>query len=272
MIDFLASLYRKVGRAVSDYGMIQEGDRILVALSGGKDSFTLLDALRRLQTRAPVKFSLVACTVNPGFPLFSTAEIEEYLRHHGYEYEIVQTGIYEKTFRDKENAPDGCFHCSRLRRSVLYRTADSRGCGKIAIGHHREDFIETVLLSMMYNGRIETMLPILKSGSGKFTIIRPLMYVYEETTKSYAAEKRFPVTCCYCPLYESTAIQHRKKVKRMLAEFEKGDREIKNVLLRALSHFQGPRMLDLRYNEPLKSLIAEGKAGDRKARKKPEGR
>ncbi len=255
MTDFKSSLYRKTGQAVAEYSMIQDGDRILVALSGGKDSFALLEILRRLQGRAPVKFSLFVCTIHPGFPDFSTLPIESWLKANNYEFEIASSTIYDTVFTDPQKAADGCFYCSRHRRSMLYRVADMKGCQKIALGHHREDFIETVLLSMMYNGKIETMLPIFEAESGKFKIIRPLMYVAEETLERYAHEKELPVNSCYCPLYNSTANLRRVKIKKMLAEFEKGDPEIKNVLFRSLSNFNGRYMLDLRYNGMLKALI-----------------
>jgi len=194
MKDFKSSLYRKVGQAVTDYSMIQDGDRILVALSGGKDSFTLLESLKRLQGRAPVTFSLTVCTIHSGFPGFSTLPIERWLEENRYEYEIVRSKIYEAVFKDPAKAADGCFFCSRQRRSILYRMADTKGCQKIALGHQREDFVESVLLSMMYNGRIETMLPIFAVESGKFKIIRPLMYVSEEAATLYAGERGFPLS------------------------------------------------------------------------------
>lgn len=238
--------------------MIADGDRILVALSGGKDSFTMLDTLRRLQDRAPVDFSLSICTVHPGFPGFTTSEITQWLEANGYEHIVEQSSIYEEIFSDPQMALDGCFHCSRQRRSVLYRVASRLGCNKIALGHHKDDFIETVLLSMFYNGKIETMLPVFESESRQVRIIRPLFYVAEETTRKYATSRSFPVTCCRCPLCCGVWNSRRKKVKKMLLDFSRDDPQVKGSLLSSLSHFSAPFMLDLRFNEALKGLIEEG--------------
>jgi tRNA 2-thiocytidine biosynthesis protein TtcA len=257
MTDFKSSLYRKVGLAIRDYAMIQEGDRILVGLSGGKDSFTLLDVLRRLQGRAPVQFSLIACTIHPGFPGFAVEQIEQWLKDNGVEYQIVMSTIYEKIFQDPEKAADGCFYCSRQRRSILYRLADSLGCRKIALGHHRDDFVETVLLSMMYNSRIETMLPLFEAESKKFRIIRPLAYVAEATTEVFSREKGFPVTSCYCPLHGAGTNLRREKVKKMLTDREKEDPRIKSNIFWSLSNISAGHMLDLRFNKELRSLIEE---------------
>jgi tRNA 2-thiocytidine biosynthesis protein TtcA len=253
MSDF-KDIYRKIGSAIKDYNMIEEGDKILVALSGGKDSFTMLDILRGLQKRAPVKFSLFACTVHPGFPGFSTDKIALWLTENNYDFHVEESNIYQSVFQDKEKISDGCFYCARQRRSVLYRQADSYGCNKIAMGHHRDDFIETVLLSMMYNGKIETMLPVFEAGSKKFKIIRPLIYVEEDRIKVYSREKSFPVTYCACPLC-NTGNLRRKKVKKMLFEFEKNDPKIKGCLFRSLSNYNAEYMLDLRYNNGLRELI-----------------
>lgn len=254
MSDFKRKLYRKIGKAITDYNMIKDGDRILVALSGGKDSFTMLDTLNRLRKRAPVKFSLFASIVHPGFPGFQTENIISWLQENNYAFHVEKSNIYETVFNDPKKAKDGCFYCARQRRSVLYRVADSFSCNKIALGHHREDFIESVLMSMMYNGVIETMLPVFRSGSQKFLIIRPLLYVEEEITRKYALEKLFPVTCCACPLCSKGNLR-RKKMKVMLSQFEKDDREIKGSIFRSLSNYNSEYMLDLRYNGTLKKLV-----------------
>ena len=234
--------------------MIEDGDKILVAFSGGKDSFTMLDTMSRLQKRAPVKFSLFVSIVHPGFPGFSIDKIVKWLEENRYDFQVIKSDIYETVFNDREKAEDGCFYCSRQRRSVLYRYADMYGCQKIALGHNSDDFIETVLLSMMYNGKIETMLPVFKSESGKFKVIRPLMYVEEEKIRTYAIEKKFPLTYCCCPL-SHTGNLRRKKVKKMLSEFAKDEPNIKGTIFRSLSNFNAEYMLDLTYNKTLKELI-----------------
>lgn len=264
MSGFKYSLYRNVGLAVERYNMINDGDRVMVALSGGKDSFTLLDSLARLKTRAPIDFSLFVCVVHPGFKGFSTDGIEEWLRGGGFDYHIERSDIYETVFGDPEKSKDGCFHCARQRRSVLYRIADARGCRKIALGHHSDDFVETVLLSMMYNGRIETMLPVFEAGSKKFRVIRPLMYVSEETTAKYARENGFPVTCCGCPLCRTGTLR-RAKVKKMLADFGRDDPKVKDTMFRSLSNFNAGYMLDLRYNKALSEIRYERRRPPRRA-------
>jgi len=236
--------------ALTDYNMIQDGERVLIALSGGKDSFTLLDTLRRFQRRAPIKFSLFISIIHPGFPGFSTDKIEKWLEENKYDFYIVKSNIYKTIFNDEKKSRDGCFYCARQRRSVLYRQADIHNCQKIALGHHRDDFIETVLMSMMYNGVIETMLPVLETKSKKFKIIRPLIYVGEDIIKEYAIKKDFPLISCFCPLYNNNL--RRKKIKKMLSEFEKNDPEIKGCLFRSLSNYNGDFMLDLNYNSTLK--------------------
>ena len=206
----IKKLYRKVGTAITDYNMIKDGDKILVALSGGKDSFTMLDTLHRLQKRAPVKFSILACTVNPGFPEFSTEYIETWLNENKIAYHIEKSNIYYDVFNDREKSKDGCFFCSRQRRSILYRVADRKKCNKIALGHHREDFIESVFMSMMYNGIIETMLPVFTSDSKRFQIIRPLVYIEEELTENYSILKNFPLTSCACPALLNGNLRRKK--------------------------------------------------------------
>jgi len=258
MSGFKYSLYRNVGLAIEHYNMINNGDRVMVALSGGKDSFTLLDSLVRLKSLAPVDFSIFVCIVHPGFPGFFVGEIEQWLKDNKFDYHIEQSNIYETVFNDPEKSKDGCFYCARQRRSVLYRLADVNGCQKIALGHHSDDFIETVLLSMMYNGKIETMLPIFEAGSGKFRIIRPLMYVSEETTFKYAAEKGFPITCCGCPLCKTGTLR-RSKVKKMLSEFSANDPKIKETIFRSLSNYNAEYMLDIRYNKTLSGIKYENR-------------
>ena len=253
-MSYIKNIYRKIGCAIGDYKMINHGDKILVALSGGKDSFTMLDALSRLQKRAPVEFSLFVSIVHPGFPGFSTDTIVKWLEENRYDFQVIKSDIYETVFNDREKAEDGCFYCSRQRRSVLYRQADLYGCHKIALGHHSDDFIESVLLSMMYNGKIETMLPVFEADSKKFKVIRPLMYLEEEKIRRYALEKGFPVTCCCCPLCHKGNLR-RKKVKKMLSEFAKDEPNMKGSLFRSLSNFNAEHMLDLAFNKTLKDLI-----------------
>lgn len=225
---------RFVGRAIGDFGLIRHGDRVLVALSGGKDSWTLLHTLDGLRRRAPISFSLVAVTVHPGFPGFQTREIECYLRDLGYEYRIVRAPIHE-TMQDKLTADDTpCSLCSRIRRGALYTQARDLACTKIALGHHRDDFIETLLLNQFYNGKIKAMAPLLNADDGQNVVVRPLVYVPEDDIARYAALAGFPVVCCACPSCGDPD-QKRTQVKKLLKDLESGHRGIKANLLAALA-------------------------------------
>ena len=224
---------RLTGQAIGDFGLIEEGDRVLVALSGGKDSWTLLTVLETLRRKAPVRFTLVAVTVHPGFPGFATDGIEFYLRVQGFEYRIVHAPVHDLLI-DKL-APDDtpCPFCARIKRGVLYTQAAELGCTKIALGHHRDDFIETLLLNQFYNGRIKAMAPLLRADDGRNVVIRPLVYVPEEDIIAYASEAAFPVTCCACPACGDPD-QKRVKVKMLLAGMEEEHPGIKASLLAAL--------------------------------------
>jgi len=224
---------RLTGQAIGDFGLIEEGDRILVALSGGKDSWTLLTVLDALRKKAPVHFTLVAVTVHPGFPGFSTEGIEAYLREQGYEHRIVPAPIHGLML-DKLGPDDiPCSFCARIKRGVLYTQATELGCTKIALGHHRDDFIETLLLNQFYNGRIKAMAPLLRADDGRNVVIRPLVYVPEEDIISYAFDAGFPVTCCACPACGDPD-QKRVKIKMLLAGLEEEHPGIKASLLAAL--------------------------------------
>jgi len=224
---------RLTGQAIGDFGLIEEGDRVLVALSGGKDSWTLLTVLETLRKKAPVHFTLVAVTVHPGFPGFATEGIESYLREQGFAYRIVPAPVHDLLI-DKL-APDDtpCPLCARIKRGVLYTQAAELGCTKIALGHHRDDFIETLLLNQFYNGRIKAMAPLLRADDGRNVVIRPLVYVPEEDIIAYAADAGFPVTCCACPACGDPD-QKRVKIKALLAGLEEEHPGIKASLLAAL--------------------------------------
>lgn len=226
-------IQRLIGRAIGDFGLIRHGDRVLVALSGGKDSWTLLHILERLRQKAPVSFTLVAVTVHPGFPGFETSHLENYLRDHHYEYRIIPAPIH-KLMLDKLGADDmPCALCSRIKRGVLYTQAAELGCTRIALGHHRDDFIETLLLNQFYNGKIKAMAPLLHADDGRNVVIRPLVYVPEEDIVRYAAEAGFPITCCACPACGDPD-QKRVQVKTLLHELEQAHPGIKASLLAAL--------------------------------------
>jgi len=233
---------RLTGRAIGDFGLIQDHDRILVALSGGKDSWTLLHMLDNLRQRAPISFSLIAITVHPGFPGFDTGLMEDYLGRHGFEYEVVPAPIH-RLLLDKL-APDdtACALCARVRRGVLYTRARELGCTKIALGHHREDFIETLLLNQFYNGKIKAMSPLLNADDGWNVVIRPLVYVPEDDIIRYAAQAGFPIACCACPACGDPDMK-RGKIKNLLAVLEREQPGIKASLLAALADVERRHLL-----------------------------
>jgi len=233
---------RLTGRAIGDFGLIENGDRILVALSGGKDSWTLLHMLQRLQARAPVEFSLTVVIVHPGFPGFQTNIVESRLRAAGCDYRVVQAPVH--TLLLEKLGPDDtpCALCSRIKRGVLYTQARELGCSKIALGHHRDDFIETLLLNMFYNGRIKAMSPLLHADDGRTVVIRPLVYVPEEAIIRFAADEGFPIACCACPACGDRDLK-RTSIKALLAELERGHPGIKASLLASLGRVDADHLL-----------------------------
>jgi len=233
---------RLAGRAIGDFGLIANRDRILVALSGGKDSWTLLHVLQSLQKRAPVAFSLIAVTVHPGFPGFQTGLIEDYLRKREIEYRIVSAPVH-RLILDKLGPDDTpCALCSRLKRGVLYTQARELGCTKIALGHHRDDFIETLLLNLFYNGKIKAMSPLLRADDGWNVVIRPLVYVPEDDIVHYAAEAGFPIVCCACFACGDQDLK-RARIKSLLAELDRERPGIKASMLAALSDVEHRHLL-----------------------------
>jgi len=226
---------RLIGRAIGDFDLIRNRDRILVALSGGKDSWTLLHMLEALRQRAPVSFSLVAVTVHPGFPGFQTGGIEAYLRDRGYEHRIVHAPVHELLAAKLSPEETPCALCSRIKRGVLYTQARELGCTKIALGHHRDDFIETLLLNQFFNGTIKAMSPLLHADDGRNVVIRPLAYVPEADIMRFVAGAGFPITCCACPACGDPD-QKRVQVKKLLADLEAAHPGIKASLLASLAN------------------------------------
>ena len=172
-------LLRQVGRAIADFRLIEPGDRILVGVSGGKDSFTLLHLLQHLQRSAPIGFSLVACNLDQGHPGFPARELETHLRSTGAEVLMLREDTYSVVKRLVPEGKTSCSVCSRLRRGILYNAAEQLGCSKIALGHHRDDLIETLLLNLFYSGQIKAMPPLLRSDDGRNVVIRPLCLIAE---------------------------------------------------------------------------------------------
>ncbi|WDU48137.1 tRNA 2-thiocytidine(32) synthetase TtcA [Taylorella equigenitalis] len=212
-------IVRETAIAITKYGMIEDGDRVMVCLSGGKDSYTLLEVLRILQNRAPIKFELVAVNLDQKQPGFPEHVLPEYLESIGVPYHIENQDTYSIVKRVIPEGKTTCSLCSRLRRGILYRVSDELGCTKIALGHHRDDILATFFLNLFYAAKLKTMPPKLVSDDGKHMVIRPLAFVAEKDIILYAKQKAFPIIPCnLCGSQENLK---RKEVGDMIRSWEK---------------------------------------------------
>ena len=236
-------LRRNVGRAIQDFNMIEAGDRVMVCLSGGKDSYTLLDILLNLQRSAPVDFQLLAVNLDQKQPGFPEHVLPAYLQQLGVSFHIIEQDTYSVVKRVIPEGKTTCGLCSRLRRGALYRFAEEQGMTKIALGHHREDIIETLFLNMFHGGRIKAMPPKLLSEDGKHVVIRPLAYCREEDVASYARLREFPLIPCN--LCGSQSNSQRQAIKEMLKSWERQQPGRLDTIFRSIQHISPSHLADL---------------------------
>jgi len=240
---------KKTTRAITDFNLIENGDRIMVGLSGGKDSWALLQMLDVLRQRAPIRFSLVAVNVDSGYKDFKHDVIARTCEERGWEYRIEHTSIGELMDDILEANATPCSLCARLRRGVLYRIATELGATKIALGHHLDDFIETLLLNLFFAGALKAMPARLVSDNGLHVVIRPLAYVGEDEARLYAKEVGLPIIGCCCPACGDLSLQ-RQRVKRLIMDLEVEHSGVKQSMLKALGNVAPRHLLDTRLNPP----------------------
>jgi tRNA 2-thiocytidine biosynthesis protein TtcA len=243
---------KKVTRAIVQHQLVEDGDRVMVGLSGGKDSWALMQILNVLQKRAPIKFSILAVNVNSGYERFRHDLVTEACAARGWECHVEHTTIGAVMDDILDDGDTPCSLCARLRRGVLYRLADSVGATKIALGHHLDDFIETALLNLFFQGSLKAMPARLVSDSGKHIVIRPLAYVTEAEARAYTQESGLPVIGCCCPACGDLSLK-RQRVKRLIAELEVEHPEIKNSMITALGNVVPSHLLDSRL-QPTREL------------------
>ena len=242
-----ARIAKKTTRAIVDFNLIEDGDRVMVGLSGGKDSWALMQTLDRLRERAPIDFSLIAVNVDSGYKDFKHDVIARTCEERGWEYRIEHTSIGDVMDDLLEANATPCSLCARLRRGVLYRIATEVGATKIALGHHLDDFVETLLLNLFFAGALKAMPARLVSDSGEHVVIRPLVYVGEDEARLYTKQCELPIIGCCCPACGDLSLQ-RQRVKRLILDLEREHSGVKQSMLKALSNVMPRHLLDLRLN------------------------
>ncbi len=255
--DKLAKRLRhQVGRAIADFGMIEDGDKVMVCLSGGKDSYAMLDVLLQLQKKAPVEFAITAVNLDQKQPGFPEHVLPEYLRSIGVDFHIIEQDTYSVVTRVVPEGKTLCSLCSRLRRGALYTYAGQNGFTKIALGHHRDDLVNTFFLNLFFHAKLSGMPPKLLSDDGKHVVIRPLAYVREADIEAYAEAKRFPIIPCN--LCGSQDNLQRKQVKKMLEQWERESPGRVETMAHALGDIRPSQLSDPK----LFDFLALGRHGD----------
>jgi tRNA 2-thiocytidine biosynthesis protein TtcA len=240
---------RKTTQAISDFQLVEHGDRIMVGLSGGKDSWALLQILDVLRRRAKIDFSLIGVNIDSGYADYNHDLIRKTCEEHGWEFLVEHTTIGEVMDDLLDVGDTPCSLCGRLRRGVLYRLATELGATKIALGHHADDCIETLLLNLFFEGTLKAMPARLVSDNGQHVVIRPLVYVSEAEARAYARECELPIIGCCCPACGDLSLQ-RQRIKRLLLDLEREHAGVKNSMISAIRNVVPSHLLDARLNPP----------------------
>lgn len=239
------SIVSAMGKAVAEWNLIADGDRIMVCLSGGKDSYTMLHGLEQLRRRAPVHFELIAVNLDQGHPGFPGHLLEGWLKDNGYTYRMLKEDTYSIVLDKLKPGQTQCSLCSRLRRGILYNAAVDLGCNKIALGHHRDDLIHTYLLNLFFAGASATMPPLLHSDDGRNTVIRPLAFASEAEIARFSELKGFPIIPC--DLCGSQENLQRQRVKRLVQELSKEIPNLRSSIVSAMGNLHVSHLLDKQF-------------------------